>query len=428
MEYITLSQLNDYVAQALKKSFPATYWVMAEMSDVRYNANGHCYLEFIEKKDNAIIAKARGYIWATTFRTLKPYFEAQTGQSFVSGLKVLVRVSVDFHAQYGYGLSVCEIDPTYTMGDMQQRRQQILNQLKQEGILTLNQELPMPTLPQRIAVITSHTAAGYEDFMNHLQHNQHGFVFYPVIFSAVMQGEQTEQSVIDALNRIYTHIEAFDVVVIIRGGGATSDLASFDSYNLAANCAQFPLPVITGIGHERDDTVLDFISNYRAKTPTAVADYLVHRLEDAYTQLIDGQETIIAGAEAMLSTAHEFIKRLEHYLPLSAQTCIDKNRLTLEAFKANLQIYSHSYIDRKSMLLDALKGSLQQASKQFLFQAETLRKEKEAFFKLSSPDYILSQGYSITRRNGKAVRSATTLKSGDILETQLLDGTINSTI
>ncbi|GAP72406.1 exodeoxyribonuclease VII, large subunit [Candidatus Symbiothrix dinenymphae] len=428
MEYITLSQFNESVSKMLKQAFPATYWVMAETSDVRHNANGHCYLEFIEKKDNAIIAKARGYIWANTFNTLKPYFEAQTGQAFTSGLKVLVRVSVDMHPLYGYGLSVCEIDPSYTLGDMQQRRRQIIAQLQQEGILTLNKELPMPALPQRIAVITSKTAAGYEDFMNHLLNNQRGFVFYPVVFSAVMQGEQTAPSVIEALNRIYAHIEAFDAVVIIRGGGATSDLASFDSYELAANCAQFPLPIITGIGHERDDTVLDFISNHRAKTPTAVADYLVGKMEETYTQLTDCKATIISATENMLNVAQELVQRLTHYLPVSAKACIDRQQMVLKAFQDNLQVYVRSSIEQKKMLLDTLKTNLQQSGRQFLFKAETQWKEKEAFFKLSSPNYILSQGYSITRKNGKAVKSTTALKTGDVLETQLFDGTVSSTV
>ena len=249
---LSLLELNNLVRGAVSEAFPGTCWVRAEMSDVRTNASsGHCYLEFIEKNPitGQLVARARGSIWAKTFRMLKPYFEMETGQMFASGLKVLVKVSVEFHELYGYSLTVLDIDPAYTLGDMLRKRMEIIRQLKEEGVFTLNKELPFPVLPKRIAVITSPTAAGYEDFLNQLANNKAGYPFYPKLFPALMQGERTEESVIAALDRIYHHIDCFDVVVIIRGGGSTSDLNSFDSYLLAANCAQFPLPVITGIGH-----------------------------------------------------------------------------------------------------------------------------------------------------------------------------------
>jgi exodeoxyribonuclease VII large subunit len=386
MEFLTLSQLNTLISEELKNAFPETYWIVAETSDVRYNNNGHCYLEFIEKKESTatIIAKARGYIWSSTFQLLKPYFEQQTGQSFISGLKVLVKVSVDFHPLYGYGLNICDIDPAYTLGDMQRVRQQILNQLKKEGVLTLNKELKMPLIPQRLAIISSPTAAGYEDFINHLMNNKQGFVFYPHLFPAVMQGEQTEKSIISALDAIYKNQDLFDVVIIIRGGGATSDLASFDTYALAANCAQFPLPIITGIGHERDDTILDLIANHRAKTPTAVADFLIERLDE------------------VLSELSEWI----HYLPIYVNNTIEKQHLSLELIQNNLQ----------------------KSAQQFIQKEENKLKEKESFFKLSSPDYILSKGYSITLKDGKAVKSTQSLQEGDTIETILSEGKITSSI
>ena len=239
---LSLLELNNLVRGAVSEAFPGTCWVRAEMSDVRTNASsGHCYLEFIEKNPitGQLVARARGSIWAKTFRMLKPYFEMETGQMFASGLKVLVKVSVEFHELYGYSLTVLDIDPAYTLGDMLRKRMEIIRQLKEEGVFTLNKELPFPVLPKRIAVITSPTAAGYEDFLNQLANNKAGYPFYPKLFPALMQGERTEESVIAALDRIYHHIDCFDVVVIIRGGGSTSDLNSFDSYLLAANCAQF---------------------------------------------------------------------------------------------------------------------------------------------------------------------------------------------
>ena len=308
---LSLLELNNLVRGVVSEAFPGTCWVRAEMSDVRTNASsGHCYLEFIEKNPitGQLVARARGSIWAKTFRMLKPYFEMETGQLFASGLKVLVKVSVEFHELYGYSLTVLDIDPAYTLGDMLRKRMEIIRQLKEEGVFTLNKELPFPVLPKRIAVITSPTAAGYEDFLNQLANNKAGYPFYPKLFPALMQGERTEESVIAALDRIYHHIDCFDVVVIIRGGGSTSDLNSFDSYLLAANCAQFPLPVITGIGHERDDTILDMVAHTRMKTPTAVAEFLIGRMDAAAEELEDLQQEVSELASTILLKQKNFLQ------------------------------------------------------------------------------------------------------------------------
>ena len=407
MDFLTLSQLNACVNAEIKNAFPDTYWVMAETSDVRIN-NRNCYLELIEKNPagNNLIAKARGYIWANTFELLKPHFEQTTGRDFTSGLKILIQVSVEFHPVYGYGLNICDIDPTYTLGDLQARRQAILKQLEEEGILTLNKELAMPYLPQRIAVVSSATAAGYGDFCRHLGDNRQGLAFYPKLFPAVMQGDQTESSIISALDKIYKHKELFDVVVIIRGGGATSDLAAFDSYELAANCAQFPLPIITGIGHERDDTVLDFISFHRAKTPTAVADFLIERMEEVASDLCDCQESIRKNALAILETCNEKLKTLSAYLPYFARNLIEGKLSKMEMFRLKIR----------------------NSASQFILTQKNLLKEKESFFRLSSPDYILAKGYSITLKNGKAIKSAKELLQGDVVDTMLAEGKIKSVV
>jgi exodeoxyribonuclease VII large subunit len=408
MDFLTLSQLNTLISDEIQTAFPDTYWVMAETSDVLLNKNGHCYLEFVEKNasDNSIVAKARGYIWSNTFQLLCPSFEAKTGQALVSGIKVLVRVSVDFHPVYGLGLNVHDIDPTYTLGDRQRRRQEILDCLENEGVLSLNKELEMPLLTQRIAIITSPTAAGYEDFLDHLLNNAPKFAFYTCLFQAVMQGKQTASSVIAALNAIYKRRKQFDVVVIIRGGGATSDLDSFDSYDLAANCAQFPLPIITGIGHERDDTVLDFVAHYRAKTPTAAADYLVNHLETVGTALHDCESNLIDSVCRMLDKAMKQVHQTEHHLSLGVQNILGRQHLPLIAIQNNLA----------------------KESQRFLLGEEDKLKREETFFKWSSPAYILSKGYSITMKNGKAVKSSQSLAKGDIIETLLHEGKISSII
>ena len=325
----SLLELNNRIKNALQNAFPDTCWIRAEMSDVRCNASsGHCYLEFIEKHpvSGQLVARARGSIWAKTFRMLKPYFEMETGQMFASGLKVLVKVSVEFHELYGYSLTVLDIDPAYTLGDLIRKRQEIIRQLKEEGVFSLNKELLFPTLPKRIAVITSPTAAGYEDFMNQLANNKAGYPFYIRLFPALMQGERTEESVIAALDQVYRHLEYFDVVVIIRGGGATSDLSSFDSYLLAANCAQFPLPVITGIGHERDDTVLDLVAHTRMKTPTAVAEFLIAQMDRAADELDTLQQAVCQFATDQLAKQQSLLQLLGNRLPVWVLNQVERNR------------------------------------------------------------------------------------------------------
>ena len=407
MDFLTLSQLNTHVNREMKSAFPATYWVMAETSDVRVN-NRHCYLELVEKNPigNSLIAKARAYIWANTFEILKPYFEQMTGRDFTSGLKILINVSIDFHPVYGYGLNICDIDPAYTLGDLQARRQAILRQLEEEGILELNKELEMPCLPQRIAIISSATAAGYEDFYRHLTDNRQGLVFYTHLFPAVMQGDQTEASIISVFNKIFEYRDLFDVVVIIRGGGATSDLSAFDSYELAANCAQFPLPVITGIGHERDDTVLDFISFHRAKTPTAVADFLIGQMEEVASELLYCQENIRNNSLEILELVNERLKIITAHLPLN----------------------SMNLLNVKQSLLEMLRMKICNGATQMILTYDSRLKEAESFFQYSSPDFILAKGYSITLKNGKAVKSAKELLKGDVIETVLAEGKIESTI
>ncbi|MDR2621898.1 MAG: exodeoxyribonuclease VII large subunit [Dysgonamonadaceae bacterium] len=407
MEFLSLSQLNNHLASEVKNAFPETYWVVAETSDVRVN-NRRCFLEFIEKNQqtNTIIAKAKGYIWSNVFEMLHPYFEQRTGRRFDSGLKVLVKVSVDVHPIYGYGLTVYDIDPNYTLGDLQSERQKILRRLEEEGVLTLNKELEIPQLPQRIAVISSSTAAGYEDFLNHLTGNRFGYVFYPRLFPALMQGEQTETSIISALDKIFEYKELFDVVVIIRGGGATSDLAWFDSYLLATNCAQFPLPIITGIGHERDDTVLDFVANHRAKTPTAVADFLIARVEETAAGLFDCQSAITESAQAFLKAIAINIRALTSRLPLLVNALIENK-------KSKLEIYRLQMRNLVSQMLAVQHSQL---------------KEKESFFRLSSPKYILDKGYSITLKDGKAVKSVKELQEGDAIETILAEGRIAGSV
>lgn len=408
MEALSLLELNSLVRRSLEQCLPDEYWVQAELSDVRTNSTGHCYLEFIQKdpRSNGLIAKARGTIWANVYRLLKPYFEEATGQAFVSGIKVLVQVTVSFHELYGYSLTVQDIDPTYTLGDMARRRREILKQLEEEGVLTLNKELEMPALPRRIAVISSPTAAGYGDFCHQLQHNPRGFFFYTELFPALMQGDRVEESVLSALDDILNRQEEFDAVVIIRGGGATSDLSGFDTYLLAASCAQFPLPIITGIGHERDDTVLDSVVHTRVKTPTAAAEYLISCMNLAADEL-----------EALANRLHDsvFSRLAEEHRKLNAY----RNRIP--------SVVVRRFSDAKLSLLTAQRDISQAVSTALARQRHRLELLQQRLAD-ASPEKMLARGYSITLKDGKAVKDAALLKENDELLTRFYKGQATSTI
>jgi exodeoxyribonuclease VII large subunit len=403
---LSLYQLNALVKQGLKACLPDAYWVQAELSEVHANYNGHCYVEFVQKdsRSNNLIAKARGTIWSNVYHLLKPYFEEATGQTFTAGIKVLVKVTVDFHELYGFSLSVQDIDPTYTLGDMARRRQEILRQLEAEGVLTMNKELPLPACLQRIAVISSATAAGYGDFCNQLQHNPYGLVFYTRLFPAVMQGDRTEASVITALDAIAAQQDRWDAVVIIRGGGATSDLSCFDTYALAANCAQYPLPIITGIGHERDDTVIDSVAHTRVKTPTAAAEFLIaHQLQAA-----EAVEALAARMrDALVGRLEEQQRRLQRLM----------ERLPLQV-KMRLQAENHERIALR------LENSVKTLMLKQQHRLELIQNQLKA----ASPEHLLKLGYSITLKDGHAVTDASQLQPGDLLTTRLWHGTAVSKV
>ena len=408
-DILSLLELNLNIKEAISQEFDEAYWVRAETSDVRPHRNGHCYLEFIEKEKDghSIVAKARGTIWASTFNLLKPYFEEQTGQAFASGITVLVRVTVSFHETYGFGLNVVDIDPSYTLGEIARNRMLVLKQLEEDGVLEMNKELPLAEPLNRIAVISSQTAAGYEDFQNQLNHNSGaGVTFYTKLFPAIMQGDRSEASIIGALERIYLHKELFDVVVIIRGGGASSDLSCFDSYELAANCAQFPMPIISGIGHERDVTVLDAVAHTRVKTPTAAAEFLINRA----TATID------------------YLMRLQDRLVQATRNILDREESLLNGWSKDVYHSSKSLLQMNSNSLLFLREKLRNTIKYKLEKEHFAIQRYENFVSLSLPENMLKRGYSITTRNGKAIKSIAGLMEGDVITTQFLDGKIDSII
>ena len=397
------------VRDAIRDALPDYYWVTAEIGELKENSfSRHCYLELIEKNTltHQITAKSRAVIWANTYPFVKHLFESRTNTEFGTGIKVLVKVSVDFHELYGFSLTITEIDPSYTVGEMHLRKAQIIGQLEDEGIIGMNKELPLPMLLSRVAVISSPSAAGYGDFINHLNESPWGNRFAIKLFPAVMQGDKTESSVIAALDRIHRHIELFDAVVIIRGGGATSDLNFFDSYPLAANCAQFPLPILTGIGHERDESIVDIVAHTRLKTPTAVAGFLIDRFTDCVALLDELAQDIASAVTNRIDTNEHAIQRLSIKLSGTASALIanQRHRVTQTTLRFESTVKHH--INKQSYTI----------------------KNFEQFFKMASPDYILQKGYALVVKEGKAVAKASLLDAKDAVELRFIDGTKKATI
>lgn len=403
---LTLFELNHLVRDVLECEMPDEYWVEAELSEC-HESKGHCYMELIQKDErNATpIAKANAKCWASKWMLIRPLFERTTGERLRAGMKVLLKVYPQFHEAFGFSWIVTDIDPTYTLGDMARKRQEIIRQLKEEGVFDLQRELELPLFCQHIAVISSESAAGYGDFCHQLSDNPYGFQFQTQLFPAIMQGEGVSQSIISALENIYNG-QYFDCVVIIRGGGATSDMSGFDTLSLAENVANFPLPIITGIGHDRDESILDMVSHTRVKTPTAAAAFLVDHLKGVLDTIEGAQSLITHYARQKLSTLQSQLATIQEILPKLFLAVKIRQDARIENLEARFPLLA----ERR---LTAERHRLQ------------LTEEK---LKALDPQLLLKRGYSITLHNGKAVHNPLVLKAGDEIETRLEKGTIKSII
>ena len=383
MEKYSLKELCDWIQEIVENDLPNRYWVCAEIASM--SVRGHCYMELVEKAENGILAaKVRATCWSNVYHLLSAYFLQETGQSLHTGLQVMLEVSVEYHAVYGLSLNVWNIDPTYTLGDLAKQRQATIQQLTEDGVMDLQKALQIPSLPRRVAVISSADAAGYGDFCDQLKHNRFGFKFHVQLYPAVVQGDTAARSVVQALNSIAALEEEWDVVVIIRGGGASTDMSCFDDYNLASHCAQFPLPIIAGIGHTRDVSVVDMVVHTSVKTPTAAAEWLIERVAEQV----------------------ERVGNLMLRLQRATQNAIsrEENRLLLY----------------EQQIFNAVRGKAVRERGKLDLWMKTIE--------LHSPERIFKMGYSLTMVNGKLVRSQSEVNEGDVLETHLHDGVIQSVV
>lgn len=429
-QYYSLLQLQELLRDLISACpMSQNVWIVAELSDVK-ESGGHCYMELIQKDASTgqNVAKARATIWANVWRKIRAEFVQATGQQFATGLKVMVRVTAGYHPLYGMNLNITAVNTSFTLGERERRRREILAKLKSEGVYDLNQQLEFPRPCQRIAVITSATAAGYGDFRNQLLLNEKKLRFDVKLFGAVMQGPQTAQSVISQLEIIAAEQEQWDCVCIIRGGGASTDLDGFDDYALAANVAQFPLPIIVGIGHERDTTVLDYIACQRVKTPTAAAEFLISLGDRELGELYTLASSLLQIVNESISGARQQLAYISGHLPMAPVNALHRAEKRLDAATLSLSRISAMRLQPLRANLDRMADAITNAATNALNRASMKLDSRAALIEALSPKATLKRGFSITRIDGKAVTSSTQISSGNVITTELFEGTVSSTV
>ncbi len=449
-EALTLLELNKSI-QSIIKEHTIEQWVIAEIGEIKTNYSGHCYLELIQKSDGAeqIIAKSRATIWASTFRMIKPYFESVTKRPLEAGISIMVKAKVEFHELYGLSLNISDIEPSYTVGEMALQKLQVIERLKTEGVFDMNQDLPMSEVPKNIAVISSESAAGYLDFIDQIRNNPHGYKYHIKLFPAIMQGKGAEDSIIIALDKINLHERYFDAVVMIRGGGSQADLSCFDQYWLAFNMAQFPIPIITGIGHEQDEHVADMVANTKLKTPTAVAEYLLQKFDDAHEKLLFFTDRLkdnalgtiesekqrisknISGftqlVKVKLRAENKFlgkkIQETSHY----GQKNLYKRALSLDQISQALKSQSKSALISNKRSIEDKTSSIKKVTSYFIGQHIDQLESQKKKVEYLDPSHVLKRGFTMTSQNGKIVTKARAIEKGEMITT-FYDGEIISNV
>ncbi len=451
-EKFSLTELQLIIRDSLYLALPDVYWVMAEISELKENNAGHCYLELIEKHpdEKNVRARVKAIIWSNRYRFLKAFFENITGESLREGLKILVKTKVEYHELYGLSLIISDIDPAFTIGEMAMKRQLIIKKLEQEGVFAMNKELIFPAVPQRIAIVSSKNAAGYSDFINQLKSNSFGYIFYTALIETSLQGTETEQGVINSLDKIALNSHLFDLVVIIRGGGSQSDLSWFDSYNIAYHVTQFPLPVITGIGHDKDVSITDMVANMSLKTPTAVADFLIDTVAGAENHIIEMSSEIIGASRIIIEKNKNRIEASGIKLfPLARIMMSDiKDKLSVEIIEiinvgkelviraglipanqeSRLSSVAKSFSSGKDMMLKRNGQRLITGTINCLSVNNVILKGLENTLQLLNPENILQRGFSITSINGRILKNIELIKKDDQIDTQLYEGNLRSVV
>ena len=449
-DFITLSQLNGLIREVFEMNFVEDIWLVAEIAELRVAGAGHCYLELVEKKGEKIVARIKANIWSYQYQRIAMDFFAATNSKLKKGMKVLLSVGISYHALYGMSLVVKNIDPNYSLGDLERRKKEILDQLKKENLLNRNKRLDLELVPKRVAVISSETAAGYGDFLNQIKNNSSSYFIYLELFTSVMQGDCLGSSIVDSLITIHKRLTEFDCVVIIRGGGASLDLAGFDNYDLAKAISRFPLPVVTGIGHERDDTVIDHVSFLKVKTPTAAAEFLLSKFSDFESYYEGLREGLVYYTKERVNRSKVKVKNLSYSLKSSTQKQVEQERLMLTKINSELPHRSSSLLkskfiklleignkisNGKSNLLSSETQKIGLLKQRLSFAPEKLIRNQKNFIstqlktlKFLHPNNVLKRGYAIVLKEKSIVTKSESLRKNDVITVKMKDGVIKSKI
>ncbi len=448
----SLLEFNNLIKETIKNNFVDYISITAEINNITVNRTGHCYLELIQKDEfsDKILAKTRATIWAPNYRMLAPYFESVTGKPLSEGIKILFKADVNFHEVFGFSINIIDIDPNYTLGDIERQKQETIKTLEQDGVIEMNKELEIQPIIKKIAIISSNTAAGYEDFINQLENNPYNFKFHYKLFEAYMQGNKAEDSIIEAFNRIFEYSDFFDVLILIRGGGAKSDLTVFDSYNIAYYITQFPIPVITGIGHERDNSIADIVANTSVKTPTAAAEFIVNNNNNFKEYLFELAENIKYNTEEIIDNENIYIeKTLTKFINLS-ENIISENKYFITQlannFKSGISLISEKELNKLNNIgiktkyiselfnssrlnnLNRLTRRITNISNNYLIAKNNEINIAEIKLESNNPDKLLQKGYSYITINNKIIKSIDKIKKGDKITNKLKDGEVNSIV
>ena len=449
---VTLTELTQIIRSVVYGNFPDTIWTVAEIIELHENKTGHCYLEVAEKdiSGDRIVARMKAVIWASAYRNIKRFFENSTGLNLSAGIKVMLLVQVEFHEMYGLSLNIRDIDPTYTLGEIALKKKEVINKLKEEGVYDMNRLIELPVAPQRIAIISSETTAGYGDFMHTLRNNSYKICFNTKLFPAVMQGDKSESSIINSLEKIFMEEKNFDLVVLIRGGGAQSELDCFNNYNLAFHIAQFPLPVVTGIGHERDETVCDLVANTAVKTPTAVAEFIIGR-SAAFLELLAGYNNrLVSVVFELIELSQNYLNKMSWDLTTGLRKIVNENQMNIKMLYKSLAINVSFFTQARAEMLNRynqvvlLNVSGYMTREQFYlktkfenihrFFAGFLHNRKSELDNLQKNlvfvdhESILKRGYTITCKDGLIIKDPAILNKGELLDTVFYRGKISSRI
>ena len=424
MGFITLFQLTQTIRQQLEQNLEPHYWVVAEIGEMRVTQKGHCYLDLVEHEGQHLTAKLRGTIWAYDYSNLSSFFKSVTGKPLQPGMKVLVKAAVQYHELYGLSVTIRDIDPNFTLGERARQRRKIIDQLEKEGLMDQNRGLRLPLVPQRIAIVSAETAAGYGDFIKQL--TQYQYAFFPVLFKSIMQGAEAVPSLISALEKVFLKAQAFDVLVIIRGGGSQVDLDCFDNYEVAKMVANSPIPVLTGIGHDRDETIVDLVAHTRLKTPTAVAEFLLSGMSAFDQQLNLLAQRLKVGVMHQIQSQSNRLLQLGSRINYQSRALLQQKRHQQILLQQKLINLTDRYFENGHQKLMELQKSLQHKPIQVVARQRQVLEGLESRLKLGDPQRILARGFSITYKHGEVLKEDNAVEPGDELTTKTSNQTIIS--